>query len=178
MKPTIVALLLLFSFNSNAQNGPPLNYDSVRVYLFLAEDCPNCQQYTPLLNELYQTFGTSIPFIGLFPNKSSRYKSISAFRDKYQIEFPLHTDHYKRKATQFGAMVTPEVVVFDHRKDQVLYKGRIDNTFYQLGKRRRVINRSELKEVLTAIQNREPITTSPSPAVGCLINFSENELTH
>lgn len=68
-----------------------------------------------------------------------------------------------------GASVTPEVVVFNESKEKILYKGRIDDSYARVGKRKRVTSTSELKEVLEAIKNDQPIQVSNTTAVGCFI---------
>lgn len=145
--------------------------DSVTVYIFMAEECVICQYYTLLLKALYTEYHNErLEFVGLFPNKRSKYKTIKSFQKKYALPFPLLTDHYRRRVKQFEIQVTPEVVVYNETQQALLYKGRIDNTFFRVGKRRRVTTTSELKDVLRAIQNHEPITTPFTTAVGCFIS--------
>ena len=70
---------------------------------------------------------------------------------------------------RFGAKVTPEVVVFDKTNQQILYQGRIDNTYFRVGKRRAITTRTELDEVLQAIQADEKPAVENTTAVGCFI---------
>ena len=68
-----------------------------------------------------------------------------------------------------GATVTPEVVVYNESKQQILYKGRIDNTYARIGQKRRITTTSELKDVLEAIKNNQAVLVSHTQPVGCLI---------
>ncbi len=143
---------------------------AVTVYLFLGEECKISQSYTLTLRELYRKYSSSdLQFIGLFPNPSSSLEKMAAFQEKYHIPFLLTLDALQTKMNQFGVKVTPEVVVFDHTNDQVLYQGRIDNTFFRVGKRRQVTTTFELEDVLRAIVEKEAPQTSAAPAVGCFI---------
>ncbi|MEL6988150.1 MAG: hypothetical protein AAGK97_09995, partial [Bacteroidota bacterium] len=115
-----------------------------------------------------------IEFIGLFPNFVSKPKNIAHFKKEYKIPFELKTDYYKSKSTQFGVTVTPEVVVYNETTDEVLYKGRIDNTYFKIGKQRSVTTEHELKDALTSIKEGKEILIKETEAVGCFINFNEN----
>ena len=172
MKFTIVPFFLLCFFagaNLAAAKNPPPS-DSVTVYLFLGEECIISQYFTQQLNELHAEFSSEkLAFVGLFPNPSSSTEKMAAFRQKYGLAFPLKLDVLQRKMDEFGVAVTPEVVVFDHRSQQVVYQGRIDNTFFRVGKRRAVTTTAELRDVLLALRQKQGVEVPETPAVGCFI---------
>lgn len=144
--------------------------DSFTVYYFLQEDCKICQYYSPTFDSLYQKYNSdSIGFLGLFPNSFSSKENIEKFKSKYQIPFPLKKEYFQTKTKLFDATITPEVVVFNESTKQVVYKGRIDNSYYKLGRRRQVITERELEFVLEAIQKGETIEAFSQPAIGCYI---------
>jgi peroxiredoxin len=144
--------------------------DSITVYLFLAEDCKICQYYSNTLSDLYQQFNSPhIAFLGLFPNRYSTEKGIQAFKQKFEIPFPLKREFYHSKTDALAATITPEVVVFNESRQSIIYQGRIDDSYVKLGKRQRVVKHHELQEVLTALaDNRDPAVAN-QPAVGCFI---------
>lgn len=145
--------------------------DNITVYIFLHESCVISQYYTLSLKELHQKYAdNTIEFIGLFPNFSSKPENIEQFKEKYQIPFDLKTDYYHTIKEKFEAMVTPEVVVYNESAEEIIYKGRIDDAYARVGKRKRVTSTSELKDVLEALANNEPILTANTQAVGCFIN--------
>lgn len=148
--------------------------DSLSLYLFLLDDCPICIQYTPTLNELYNEYGEDIEFVGYFPNFSSKKHKIETFRKTYNIRFALHTDFFKEQSKRFKAEVTPEVVLYDHETQKVIYQGRIDNKFYQLGRRRHVITEHDLKNAIEASLKGEVVKTTYAQPIGCYINYSDN----
>ncbi|MCB0644738.1 MAG: redoxin domain-containing protein [Phaeodactylibacter sp.] len=174
MRLLLANLLLLLSAASFATVENRLPETRYVVYLFLAEDCIICQQYTPLLNELYREFASrDLEFIGLFPNRFSNTRTIEAFRDKFKVEFPLKTDYFQTKATAMAAKVTPQAVIYDRQLERILYSGRIDNTYYALGQRRRVTTSSELKTALQALQAGAAELPASNEAVGCLIQYHQ-----
>ena len=147
--------------------------DSISVYIFLDETCVISQYYTLSLKALNQEFGKEhLQFIGLFPNFSSKPAKIKTFKKKYKIPFELKTDYYHSKVKQLGAEVTPEVVVYNETSESILYKGRIDNTYFRIGKRRNVTTTHDLKAALVAIRDNQPIPNKSVLAVGCFIHES------
>lgn len=166
----LILFSVLFSFRGNASPKP----DSITVYVFMLDACVICKYYSLTLGELHKEFANEqVSFQGIFPNFSSKPAAIQAFKEKYRIPFELKTDYYRKLTKRFNASVTPEVVVYNHDKDKVLYQGRIDNTYAALGKRRRHTTSSELKDVLEAIRDNKPILVSKTESIGCLINQND-----
>ncbi|NRB63103.1 MAG: redoxin domain-containing protein [Saprospiraceae bacterium] len=150
--------------------GSTLDQNKVEVYIFMHESCKITQYYTHTLNELHADFADeSIVFKGLFPSPQSDTEKIKAFKEQYQIKFQLNRDFGQDLVKKFDAKVTPEVVVFDVEKQKVLYQGRIDNSYFRVGKRRTVTTTSELKEVLKLIKQDLPVNIKDQPAIGCFI---------
>jgi hypothetical protein len=83
---------------------------------------------------------------------------------------PFFTDYKKKKATLYGATIAPQVVVYDEINKKILYTGRIDNSFDEIGSRRRVITEKDLRNVLAAIKNQQDIKEKETKAIGCIIN--------
>ncbi|MEO1514702.1 MAG: redoxin domain-containing protein [Bacteroidota bacterium] len=170
MKPIISLLLALLSVGSLSNHESAATGEAIRVYVFLHESCLISQHYTLDLKKLHEQYASErIVFEGIFPNKSSKAEKIEAFREKYDIPFALSLDHSQEVTRQWDAEVTPEVVVVAQESQKVLYKGRIDNAYYRVGKRRQVTTTSELKDVLEAISQGKPVTTKSRTAIGCFI---------
>jgi len=84
------------------------------------------------------------------------------------------TDYFKKRSRKYSLEVLPTVVVYDEKKKVVLYKGRIDNRFYSVGKQRKVTTSNDLRDALREIVNNQPISNNSTPAIGCFINFADN----
>lgn len=148
--------------------------DSITVYVFLHESCLISQYYTLPLRQLNDEFANDkIQFVGIFPNLSSEINKIQAFKDKYKISFDLKTDYDKTRTEQFGATITPEVIIFDEAQNKILYKGRIDDAYARVGKRKQVTSTSELQDALVAISKNLPIEVTETEAVGCYISMQK-----
>jgi len=162
--------LLPFLFTLN----PTTAHDNIKVYIFLLEDCVISQYYTLPLRELHEKHASEeIEFIGVFPNRFSKPETIEQFKKDYEIPFELKYDYYQELAKKMGATVTPEVVVYNKVKEEVIYKGRIDNTYFRVGKRRQVTTTSELADVLEALRNNTPPSTESTVAIGCFIKYEK-----
>jgi len=165
----IICLLSVSSFSHKA----PASSAPVTVYIFLSETCPICQSYTLTLKTLYTKYSARpVKFIGVFPNYYSGEKSLAEFKKKYEIPFALVTDKSGKLSKRLKAGITPEVFVEDDKRT-ILYSGRIDDSFYAVGKRRTVITSNDLDNALAAITTGKKVAQPKTQAVGCIITTSE-----
>lgn len=168
----ILCIFLMIPWTVKSQEDITPKY---MVYLFLSDECPICQYYTPTLREMYQTYQSdSIQFIAVFPNFASKPKNIEKFTKKYKINFPTKTDYFKSLTSKFEASVTPEVVVYDQKNKIKLYHGRIDNSYVHLGKRRRVVTEHELQKTLNLIVQGKITIQESIKSIGCFINMNDH----
>lgn len=164
----------LFPINLSTIEGEkatisPLKSSPITVFVFLLPDCPACQSYTLTLKTLHKDFSRAgIRFIGVFAGKFSKQEEMIAFQKEYELPFPLYVDLEHRFIRQLQVHVSPEVVVLD-QSGNILYRGRIDDWMYAVGKKRKVIRHHDLRNALESIKNGslpDPSATSP---VGCII---------
>jgi len=168
MRVSLYVFVYCFLFQHAVLNAQK---DSVTVYYFMTEECVVCQQYTPTLNKLFDKYNSdNLSFVGLFPNRFSTEEGIAAFQEKYAVKFPLKREYYQTKTKKFGVEITPEVVVYNETTDSIIYKGRIDNLFVRVGKRRRVVTSHDLEDVLKALERGEDLDFQETQAVGCYVN--------
>jgi hypothetical protein len=165
---------ILFSFPISIPLAPcPLlpATDSLSVYIFLHDECVISQFYTTILNEYHETYkDKKVGFIGFFPNASTKAPNIDAFAEKYHIRFPLKCDTKMELTKSFGITITPEVAVWDHRTETLIYRGRIDDSYVRVGKRKFHPQHQDLRNVIDSWVKKEsfhePIITK---AIGCII---------
>lgn len=172
--PLLILLLVSF-FSAGFQpfcGATKADQAGTVVYVFLMEDCPISQSYTPALKVLHQSYG--FEFIGVFANASSTEETMQTFQKKYAIPFSLKLDADNKISQALGAQITPEVFALDKATEKILYQGRIDNTFFSLGSRRGVTTSHDLREALEAIKTGKPIAVAKTEAIGCLITPRKN----
>ena len=170
MKIKTLLLFLILTQQIFSQNSAK---PKATVYVFLSDVCPICQSYTLPLKKLYETYkDKSISFVGLFPNEGVSKKEINAFRKTYDIPFDLELDKDGVLAKKFHATITPEIFV-EGKPGVILYTGRIDDSFYAVGKRRNSITTHELEDALMQITSKQKVKQPRTQAVGCIINSSK-----
>lgn len=160
--------------HGNEKSGSSVG-DSLTVYVFLHDDCLISQFYTLELTRLYTTYHTQkVGFVGYFPNAASTSEQIEVFAKDYKITFPLLPDYAKDLTRKFGIKVTPEVAVWDHRSEQMIYRGRIDDSYVRVGKRKTHPQNRDLVEIIDAwLLNETPGTLVQTQAIGCFISFTD-----
>ncbi|MGV3596311.1 MAG: redoxin domain-containing protein [Bacteroidota bacterium] len=163
MKKLIVCTLALFAvILANAQ---------YTVYVFLGENCPICQYHTLTLNTLSTEYtGKGVTVVGLFPNPDSDSATIDSFRREYQLTFELRKDIGRQYMNRLGATITPQVFVVDETTGIVHYKGRIDDKYTTLGKRKTTPVVPDLKNALDALLAGKTIPVTETTAIGCYID--------
>ncbi len=168
----------VFATTLRTSEGREFSCDSFQkniatVLIFLSESCPICQKYTLTLKSLWAEFGSkNIGFYGVFPSTSVEIDSVKGFAGKYAIPFPLLIDSAQVLTSLVKARITPEAVVLSAR-GEVLYQGRIDNLFPQIGRKRYAATTHELNDALRSILRQEQIQVKRTEAVGCFIESEE-----
>lgn len=169
----ILTVLALSFFMVPAKNCMAKNNvrDSIIVYVFLSESCPICRNQTLSLRELYKSYQHhSIGFVGVFPNlEHSTQETIEKFGKKYHLKFPLIRDENHILTKRFSAVVTPQVFVVQQSTGNILYCGKVDNSFESIGKRRSVITEFYLRDALDALIRNKDVLLSVTQPVGCYI---------
>jgi len=139
------------------------------VLIFVSTDCPVSNRYAPEIQRLYKEFAPlGVRFTLVYPNPSDETAAI----DKHVKDYGLpgvaerDPDHALVKKTQ--ATVTPEAVVFDNR-NRVVYRGRIDDRFVELGRERPAATKHDLRNALNAVLAGKTVSPAQTQAVGCFI---------
>jgi hypothetical protein len=165
----LLSFILLLSWSISVNGQSPHG----TVYLFLSDACRICQEMTPFIKKIHSDFSEAFDFVLIFPNLSSESGDIEMFLEKYDINIKYFTDYDKSLTLKFNAAITPEAVVFDHGSNRLLYKGRINDLYYQPGKRRQHIQHHDLQNALFNIKHGIPQKIHETPAIGCYINFTD-----
>ncbi|WP_306644172.1 redoxin family protein [Sanyastnella coralliicola] len=162
----IVACAALLLLSSSFKPAEP----SYEVVFFLAPKCPICQDYALQMRTLHNEFSDAgFNFVGVFPNDHTKQEDIAWFKEYYEIPFSLKKGD-QSLARKLNASVTPEVFVLDS-EGNVLYEGRIDNTYARIGQRRTKTTTSELRDAIEALNENRTIEISKTQSVGCIIEY-------
>lgn len=146
---------------------PFTNAGRLTLFVFLSPECPLCQNYTTVLNKLEKEYQGKVKCYGIFPGQAYDAAAIQAFREKYKIDYSLLIDGSFRLTRYLQATVTPETILLND-KNELVYKGAIDNWLKDLGKMQPKTTAHYLQDALSRYPDRyNPKRTRP---VGCLIN--------
>ena len=139
----------------------------IRVLVFTTTDCPISNRYAPEIQRLAAKFSNQVRFVLVYPVASDSPDVIRDHHKKfgYSLESIRDTQHQLVKQT--GVTVTPEVAVM--AGDRMVYRGRIDDRYIELGKDRLQPTRRDLEAALDALIAGKPVAQRETRAVGCFL---------
>jgi thiol-disulfide isomerase/thioredoxin len=141
----------------------------LKAYVFLSDECPMCQGYAPVLNQLNADFGDKgLEIIGVFPNYYATDSSILAFKTEYYIQFKTIKDSTFTLTNRFKASITPQVFL-ENTEGSLLYSGQVDDAYFRAGKRRGTTTEHYLKAAIEAVLANKKPEISTTKSIGCVI---------
>ena len=154
-------------------NGQPINPFSpthrATVLFFVTNDCPISNAYAPEIHRLCDQYTRqNIAFYLVYADPSLSSDDARRHYTEYAYRCPAVLDRNHELAQRAGATVTPEAAVF-LPDATLIYRGRIDNLYVDLGKPRYAATTHDLRDMLEAIVQNRPIQQTFTPAVGCHI---------
>lgn len=142
-----------------------------KVWVFLAPLCPICQDYTFYLNALHEKWEQEHPgqieFVGWFPNPTVSDDEIDLFSERYAVQWELARDTVGW-SDAVGARWTPEAVLISPG-GEVVYRGRVNDLYYALGKHRSQPRSADLALAVEQALSGAEVVPSRTDAIGCPI---------
>ena len=138
------------------------------VYVFTTTDCPISNRYAPEIQRLAAKFGSQAKFVLVYPVPSDTPDMIRDHKNKFAYTFESVRDTDQKLVKQTGVTVAPEVAVMNGA--QLLYRGRIDDKYVELGRERSQPTTHDLEDALAAAIARKPVTVKKTRAVGCFLS--------
>lgn len=154
-------------------DGAPFALSKVKknkatVFITMLPGCPICQKQAYTLNELvlkYKDHGIS--FWGVwYPGVDSL--EMRKYIKEQNLLFPILTDEDCGITMLLESEIAPDVVVVDANL-KVLYRGKIDNWFEAVGKRKPKPTEFFLDNALNAIVEGKKVPIATTKPVGCII---------
>jgi hypothetical protein len=149
----------------------PLDQAGARaiVVIFTRTDCPIANRYAPEIQRLHRAFGPKgVAFRLVYLDAGEPVQAIRAHLRQYGYDIPALRDPRHVLVSLTGARATPEAAVFTAER-RMVYRGRIDDWYVDLGRVRASPTRHDLREVLTALLAGTPVQPRTTDAVGCFI---------
>jgi hypothetical protein len=140
------------------------------VFLFTSTDCPISNRYAPDVRRLAEEFGPKgIVFRVVYPNPADDAEAIRHHMTSFAYAGVMDAlrDPKRALVKYAGATITPEAAVF--AGGRLVYLGRIDDRYVELGVERAAPTRHDLADALAAVVAGTPIAQARTQAVGCFI---------
>lgn len=135
--------------------------------VFLTTECPVARQYVPELNRLAQSLAEQpVKFLGVICNNGTTRAAAVRFQQEFNIKFPLLFDASGELAAALGPTHVPEAFVVNPL-GEVVYRGRIDDQYEELGKKRPAATTHELADAIAATVEGRPVAQAQTRPVGC-----------
>jgi hypothetical protein len=139
------------------------------VLFFASTDCPVANYYTAEINAIVKDYAAeSVRFVVVHADPELSEEMAAAHAKTWKLTCPILLDSKHRLVKLTGVTITPEVAVV-LPDDSIAYRGRIDDCYADLGKRRVAPNRRDLREALTAVLKGQAVKEPRTRAIGCYI---------
>jgi hypothetical protein len=160
-------ILSLLSTFATAAADRLAQTDRLTVYVFTTTDCPIANRYAPEIQRLAAKFQQYARFVLVYPVPSDTPEMINEHQKKYAYVLESIRDTDQKLVKLTGVTVSPEVAVM--KGTQILYRGRIDDRYLELGKDRPNPTRRDLEAALDLITTGRPVIVKQTRAVGCIL---------
>ncbi len=139
------------------------------VFVFLNRECPVSNALQPELARLQKKFdGAGVGFVGIYTDPDITNALAKAHAKSFKAKYHIILDPRHVLAKDYGAKVTPEAILLDS-KSQAVYRGRINDLYAALGKRRQSATTHDLSDAITATLAGKRPQHATIDAVGCVI---------
>jgi hypothetical protein len=132
-------------------------------------DCPIANRYAPEIQRLRDAHVVDAAFWMVYPDKKETAEVIREHQREFRLTLPVLRDADRRLTKRAEVSITPEAAVFD-AKGRLVYHGRIDNWFEDIGRARPAATTHELADAIAAALSGHPQTLPNAPAVGCYLS--------
>ncbi len=137
--------------------------------VFISTECPIAREYVPELNRLAASMSDQpIKFLGVLSDPGLSRADAVKFRDEFKLGFPVLFDASGELAETLQPTHVPQAFVLS-ADSEVVYRGRVDDRYAALGKKRPEVTTHDLADALAATVAGQKIEVPETATVGCPI---------
>jgi hypothetical protein len=137
------------------------------VLVFLAPECPIACKYVPELKRIAADYGArGVELYGVLADPTLSRARAALFERDFQISFPVIFDASLELARLLQPTHTPEAFVCD-AAGHVVYRGRIDDRFADVGRERSAVGERSLRDAIDAVLADRLVEVPHRMPVGC-----------
>ncbi len=144
----------------------------VVVMVFVRTDCPVSNRYAPTIQKLSSQHAGKVVFWLVYPSKSESGEVIRKHEREYGYKLQALRDPQHVLVKEGQVQITPEVAVFDAGQ-HLVYHGRIDNLYEDIGRARSAATTHELEDAIAAALGGKSLLADATHGVGCYISDLE-----
>jgi hypothetical protein len=138
------------------------------VLVFVDPQCPIANAYAPELRRIQADFEPrGVAFALVYADPDRHEPEVRAHAAAFGHTAPLVLDPEQALAAHVGATMTPEACLLV--QGELVYRGRIDDRYFALGKQRAAPTTRDLRAALDAVLAGGRPALDWQPAIGCYI---------
>lgn len=142
---------------------------AIAVRLVVVTGCPVAQSYGATWTRLTTEFGSrGVDFAVVVAEPRVDAERATTWATTYGYGTRVAPDPSLTEAARLGATHSPQAIVSD-RQGQVVYRGRVDDAWTALRRRRAAPSERTLEDAINAALRGEPPPKVSTPVVGCLL---------
>ena len=155
--------------HGKAQRPLKVGDNKCNVLIFITTDCPIANQYSPQIREMCnQMSDQPVQFFLVHVDPDVTDAAAKKHAEDYGHVCPVIRDPKHLLVKHTGIDKTPEAVVVD-RKGELVYRGRINNWYGDLGRKRVEPSKHELRDAIQAVLAGREVKVKRTEAVGCFV---------
>lgn len=150
-----------------ARHTPMRVEGRANVLIFTTIDCPIANAYSPEIRAIARDHaGQGMRFFLVHVDPEMTVEKASKHASEYGLDLPILLDPQHDLVAKTGVRFTPEAAVLSPA-GEIVYRGRIDDLFADLGQKRRAARNRDLRAALRAVVEGRPVPVPRTVAVGC-----------
>jgi hypothetical protein len=139
------------------------------VFIFVSTECPVSNRYAPEVRRLHDAFASKgVRFTLVYPNPSESAPAIREHLTAYSYPAEALRDPSHAFVKLAEISITPEAAVYA-ADGRLVYRGRIDDRYVNLGVERPAATQHDLADALTDVLAGRPVREPRTQAVGCYV---------
>lgn len=139
------------------------------LLLFAATECPISNYFAPEVRRIHTDYASrGVDFYLVYADEDESPESIREHLTDFEYPMTALLDFDRRLVDYTGATMTPEAALLSN-EGELLYRGRIDDTYVDYGKQRVAPTRRDLRLALDAVLDGRAPDPDRTETIGCYI---------
>jgi hypothetical protein len=141
----------------------------VHVVVFVMTDCPVSNVFAPEIGRIAADYrGKGVrTFLAYVDPGATAARLRTHLADYYKGALPAIPDGALTLADAAGATIAPHAVVYTSKG--LVYSGRVNDLYIDIGRRRRAPTRHDLRDAIDAARSGRPAVPASTQPIGCFI---------